>query len=714
MIDSLTATADEPADSEAMSDGELAALCQQFESQSIGEEWDEISSQQEKAINYYYRRPFGDEVDGQSTVVDGTVAIVIDNAMAAILKPFVSADDTVSFSPRGPEDEEQAEQATEYVNYVLNCDNPGFIIMHNWFKDALLTKLGIVKVWWEDTSKVVPEQIIMDAMQLLEAREAEEYGGEQDNGDGTYTVTLNQMQADGRVKIEVIPPEEYKVSPYARTIASATYQAHSPSNVTRSDLIEMGFDPEIVDSLPAFSGEGKEAGREQARYQDERYGSADRQLGTPHKSQEILPIRDEYIRVDYDGDGIAELRRVVRVKDVILLNEEVDDDPFAGLCPVPMPHKIYGLSLADQVTDLQRIQSVLWRQMLDNLYKANNPRPHIPMGSERQDGSTGDSLMDNAPGAAVFEGNVPIRYEAVPFVADKSFAMMEYAESQQEARSGIARSGQGMDTDAIKKSGQITATQAAMMQSGKNARAEMIARIFAETGVSELFRKILKLLVKHQPKERMIRLRNEWVEVDPRMWNPDMDLSINVGLGMGERSEQIAQADSVLQTMAELAQSPFASLTGEQNVYNAIKRKYHAAGIKNVDDYITEPEKDEEGKPVPKEPKPNPEMMKLQAEQQMQQQKLQGEQQMSAAKIEMQQQEAQAKLMLQREQAEAEAQLARDKAQFEATLAEQRMAQELELAERRMAMEERMSERKASMAEKQSLSKNRPGGDLDK
>lgn len=710
MIDDMTAPAVEPAGGEAMSDSELASLCQQFESQAIGEEWDEIAAQQEKAINYYYRRPFGDEVEGQSSVVDGTVAIVVDNAMAAILKPFVSADDTVSFSPRGPEDEEQAEQATEYVNYVLNCDNPGFLIMHNWFKDALLTKLGIVKAWWEDTSSVQPEQIVVDAMQLLEARQSETYGGEVDNGDGTYTVTMNNVVEDGRIKIEVIPPEEYKISPYSRSVATATYQAHIPSNITRSDLVELGFDPEIVDTLPAYSGEGREAGREQARYQDERYGSADRQLGTPHKSQEILPLRDEYIRVDYDGDGIAELRRVVRVQDVILLNEEVEEPPFAVICPVPMPHKIYGLSLADQVTDLQRIQSVLWRQMLDNLYKANNPRPHIPMGSERQDGSTADSLMDNAPGAAVYEGNVPIRYEAVPFVADKSFAMMEYAEAQQEARSGIARAGQGMDAEAIKKSGQMTATQAAMMQSGKNARAEMIARIFAETGVSDLFKLVLKLLVRHQPKARMIRLRNQWVEIDPRMWNPDMDLNINVGLGMGERSEQIAQADSILETMAELVVSPFASMITEENAYNAVKRKFHAAGIKNVDDFITEPK---EGEQRPE--KPDPEMVKAQAEMQMQAAKLEAEQQSAQMKLQLQREEAQAKQQLAREQAEFEAQLAQQKAEAEFALAEAKMQQELLLAGRKMEMEEDLAERKMTMVEKSTevkLSSNRPGGDL--
>ena len=693
MIEQDALTAVDSAAGNAMEESELAALCQQFEAQSVGEEWDEIASQQEKAINYYYRRPFGDEVAGQSQVVDGTVGIVIDNAMAAVLKPFVSAEDTVSFSPRGPEDVEQAEQATEYVNYVINCDNPGFLIFHNWFKDALLTKIGVIKVWWEDTS--YPEEALTDALGVLQAREAPDYYGEQDNGDGTFSVS--RIVADGRVKIEVIPPEEYKISPYARTIKDAVYQCHAPSNVTRSDLLEMGFDPDIVDTLTAYSGEGKEAGREEARYQDERYGAADRQLGTPHRSQEIIPLKDEYIRVDFDGDGIAELRRVMRVGETILLNEEVEEPPFAVLCPVPMPHKVIGLSLADQVVDLQRIASVLWRQMLDNLYKANNPRPHIPMGAERADGSTADSLMDNAPGAAVLEGSVPIRYESVPFVADKSFMMMELLQQQQEERSGISRAGQGLDTNALKKAGQMTSTEVAQIMSGKNARAEMIARIFAETGVSDLFKLVLKLLVRHQPKARMIRLRNQWVEMDPRMWNPEMDLTINVGLGMGERSEQIMQADAILQTMAELAQSPYASLVSAENVYNAVKRKYHAAGIKSVDEYISEPQESQQ------QEQPSPEQMKVEGELQMQAAKLQGEQQMQAAKLDAAREEMLMKQQLAREQAEFEAQLAREKAALEIELAREKMAMEAELARERAVMD---------ASAKVEISKNRPGGDL--
>ena len=276
--------------------------------------------------------------------------------------------------------------------------------------------------------------------------------------------------------------------------------------------------------------------------------------------------------------------------------------------------------------------------------------------------------------------------------------MMEFLQQQQEDRSGISRAGQGLDANSIKKSGQMTATEMSLIASGKNARSEMIARIFAETGVSDLFKIVLKLLNRHQPKARMIRLRNQWVEMDPRMWNPEMDLTINVGLGMGERTEQIMQADAILQTMAELAQSPYASLVSPDNVFNAVKRKYHAAGIKNVDEFLTEPSE------APQEDKPSPEEMKVQAEMQMQ-----------AAKLQAQQQEAQQKQQLAREQAEFEAQLAQQKAEAEFALAERKMAQEMLLAQRKMEMEEDLAERKMSLTERSTeskLSTNRPGGDL--
>lgn len=707
----------QPANDTAMSEDELASLLGQFQAQAVGEEWGEIASQQERALEYYYHRmPDLPAQEGSSGVVADTVQVTIDDAMAEVLKPFVSAEDFATFEPVGPEDEQQAEQATAYVNYVLHCDNAGFIIFHNWFKDALLTKLGIVKVWWKPSNSVKQQRV--DAMGLLGLREHQDYAGEIDHGDGTYSVGMNE--ADGRTVIDCIPPEEFKISPFARSIEEAAYSAHAPSNVTRSDLVEMGYDRDTVYALPAWAGSGTEEGRRNTRYRDENYGGTNRSLGTPHASQEVVAFREEYIRIDFDGDGVAELRKVHRVEDVILLNEAVEDNPFAILCPKPMPHKVYGLSLADDTLELQKIDTVLWRQTLDNLYKSNNPRPVIAEAAERGDGSTLDSLADTAPGAAVYVKIAEmLKYEAVPFTADKSFPMMQLIEQKRAQRTGFSANGNGLDPEAISTSKQMTATQAAQIEDKANGRAEMIARIFAETGVKRLMRLVLRTLVTYQPRERMIRLRNQWVPMDPRGWSPDMDLTVQVGLGMGNRRENIAQAQAGLQVMAEAAMNQTsASLITPENAYNMLKKFFGAIGIKNVDDYVTQPDKDN-----PPQPPPDPAMIKAQADAEAQKAQLQlatekasaelqHKQAESGAKLQMQQQEAALKLQLARDEAEQQASLAQAKARAEFDLAVQQQDFEMQLAERQQAHAETMATRKAEADE--AISKNRPGGDLSK
>ncbi len=720
MADMEAIPGDEP-DGEAMSDDELAALLAAHEVNAVGYYTSDIADEQAESLKYYYGRPFGDEQAGRSQVVDRTVAIVIDNAVAAIMKPFVSSDEAVCFEPVGPEDEEAAEQATEYVNHVFNVDNQGFLLLHNWFKAALLEKLGIVKCWWEDQTHV--SKTTMDGLtaQDIEGLEQdEELTIKQVYQDGEFfSVEVERTEQAGRIRIVTVPSEEFLIASYARDIESAEYVAHKPTNVTRSDLVAMGFDSEVIEGLPAASQDGEES-RTLARYNDENLGLTRNTLGAGNDpSRDVIAILDEYVMVDYDGDGISELRRVIRVDDVILMNIEVDDNPFATLCPVPMQHKVYGLSLADQTRDLQRISSVLWRQTLDNLYLANNPKTEVPAAAERPDGTTMNDLQDTAPGGVV-RTQAPglINAIVIPFVADKSFPMLEYAEQQQEARTGVGRSGQGIDTNTLRKSGQMTATEIAEIASGKNARVEMIARIFAETGVKRLFRQMLKLLIEHQPKARMMRLRNKWVEIDPRKWNAEMDLSISVGLGMGSEVERLAKADSVIQMMAEVVGGPpqFAALIGAEEGYHAIKKKLNAAGIKDVENYIKDPSTQ-----PPQEPQPDPEMQKVQAELQMKQQELEMKAQAQQADMQMKSQEGQLKIELAREEAAAKLELEQAKAQQEAMLAEQKFAFEAQLAERKMELESEMAKEQAArqheIAKKTAdakISQNRSGGDLSK
>ncbi len=709
---------EEAAEGGAMDDSELASLLSQHESRAVGYYTSDIADEQAKAIDYYYGRPFGDERPGRSSVVDRTVAVTIDNALAALLKPFVSAEDVVSFEPRGPEDEEIAEQATEYVNYCFQCDNPGFLILHNWFKDALLSKIGVVKYWWEDKTTQTIEHVQADDVGLIEARNHPDYAGEE-LGDGLHQVAMNRTIPGGNVKVVNIPPEEFLISPLSRSLDEAPYIAHRPSNMTRSDLMEMGFDPDVVESLSAFAQGRNEESRSQSRYQDEEWTSGSRDNPGNDPSRDIIAVLDEYVRVDYDGDGISELRRVIRCEEVILLNEVVEDHPFALLCPIPMPHKVYGLSLADQTMDLERIASVVWRQTLDNLYLSNNPRPIIPDGAVND--NTYDDILDDSPGAAirVKTGGV-LDWAVVPFAADKSYPMLGFIGEQVEARTGVRRGGNGLDRNSLSEGTQMTAMQAAQIEAKENERIEMIARIFAETGVTRLFKGLLGLVSKYQPKERMIRLRNKWVQVDPRGW-PEMDVRISVGLGIGNRGEQIAQAESVLTTMGELQQTPFGYMLKPENVYNAVKRKFQAAGIKNVDDYIGDPSQSE-----PPPPQPNPDMAKVeqagqiaQAQLQLDQQKagaqLQHTQQESELRLQLAREESQAKIQFMREEAAAKLQMQREKNDQEAQLALRQQDAEAALAIRQMelqaAADERNAERQHEVAK---MSTNRTGGDLDK
>jgi hypothetical protein len=479
----------------------------------------------------------------------------------------------------------------------------------------------------------------------------------------------------------------------------------------------MGFDREAVETLAASAHTVIEDSRAMSRYGDEDWSA--QQLTQPgDKSREMVQVNDEYVLADYDGDGISELRHVIRSGTVILFNEEVDEGPFSTLCPVPMPHKIYGMSLADQVIDEQRIATVLWRQTLDNLYLHNNPRLQISEGAERSDGSTYDDISVIAPGAPIRVGTEPLVPFEIPFIADKSYPMLAYVNQQAEMRTGIQKQGQGLDPNVLDTANQITATQAAQMEEAQNNRAELIARIFAETGVKDLYKKILRLLVKHQPRARVIRLRKKWVEMDPRHWNADMDVSISVGLGIGNKAQQIAVADGILQTIAMAMQDPrAATLFPLEKIFNAIKRKFTAAGIKNTDEFIQEPQRDQEGNVVEPETPPDPETQKAQAEMQLSAAKLQGEQQMAQAKLEMQQQEAALKIQLAREEAEAEAMLAREKAMFEAELAREKMQLERELAMQKAEIDREIAARSEQRRDRESdakVSKNREGGDLSK
>lgn len=690
-----------------MDERELLQVCAAEESNAVGY-WDNtLSKDQDKALKYYFGEPFGDEREGFSQVVSQDVAEVIDWRLPSLLRIFASGDMIAEYEPTGIEDEAYAKQATEYANHIFKKDNGGFLVLHDWFKDALLSKVGVVKVWWDESvvkhpketqtglSVVAVDNLLNDEDVTVIGKDTEETADVVAFPDGLiYTIEIQRKETKGRVCIETVPPEEFLISKRARSLSSAAYTAHRTKK-TVSDLIAMGFDRKKVEGLAPAEHDVPED-RERERYKDE--DGVGREGVSIDKMMREVWLLEEYVRTDFDGDGYAELVQVFRVNTTILEHKAVDCHPWATICPYPMPHKFYGQSDAEKVMDLQRIKSALWRQTLDNLYLTNNPSTELPEQAERTDGSTLEALQN-----PVIGGIIPTRQPGmlnpiiVPFAAGHSYQMLEYSNTVREQRTGVSRFNQGLEADTLNK----TATGIGKIMDASKDRTELIARIFAETGVAELFRKILKLTVKYQDRPRTIRLRNEWVEMDPRHWNADMDVTVNVGLGTGNKDQNLIHLENIFQKQVVLHESGKVPIE-YPHVYETVAKMVENMGIPNPERFFPDPTR------VPEqEPQPDPAMVQAQMELQLEQQKAQ-------ADIQIQREKHTAQIELEREKATAQARLAEQKAQFEARLAEQKMVFEQQLAREQMAFQQQMQVQNAAVNAEVKLQKNRPGGDLDK
>jgi predicted GNAT family acetyltransferase len=648
-----------------MDEGTLKGILDAEIDNAIGFIESETTDDRRKALEYYNRYEYGNEVEGRSQIVTGEVAEVVDGALPQLLRIFTQSDEIVRFEPKGPGDEEKAKQATEYVNWVMSRDNDGVLLMHNWFKDALLQKNGIVKVYWDekiDVSKEKYQNLTQDEVTMLlndpevevvnqKTTEVAPAGidpmGMPIPAVYSYDVKLKKTKKTGKVIVENVPPEEFLISKKARTIADAPFVAHRKL-ATRSELIAMGYEKDIVDNLPTYAD---------LTYNQENVARFDQgeqpsdQASLDFSMQEIEVI-ESYIKVDFDGDGIAELRKVTYAGSDILDNEEVDFVPFCSICPIPMPHKFFGHSLADRAVDIQLIKSTVTRQILDNLYMTNSPRMGVVEGQVNLD----DLLTVTANGIVRMKNTQAIIPLTVPPTANQSFPLLEYLDSVQAKRTGVSDQMNGLNPDVLQNS---TATAVAMMQNSAAGKVELIARVFAETGVKDLFQKILQLLCKYQDKERIVRLRGKYVSTDPREWTNGFDISINVGLGTGNKQEQMAMIAMVLGKQEEILKTvginnPLVSLT---NYRQTLGRFIEAAGFKDSNEFFLEISPEQE------------QQMAQQNQQQGQQQDPAMEAYVAQMQAKMEADNAKAQNDIQISQVKAEAQIALKQQEFEMTMA---------------------------------------------
>ena len=664
-----------------MQQNELKSILQAEIDDAIGYIETETVDQRKQALEAYLRQPYGNEVEGKSQIVTGEVAEAIDGALPSLVRIFTGSENIVVFEPQGPQDEASAKQATDYCNWVFQRDNAGVAILHDWFKDALMQKNGIVKAYWEDKEDLTKERyfdLSDDELAMLMSDESMEIV-EQDTTDfpifdpmgqpvvdpmgmpvmgSTHNVVVQKRKKSGKVTIENVPPEEFLISKEARTIADSPFVAHRQM-LTRSDLIAMGFNKKQVEGLQMDDALAYTPERV-ARYSA---GEQPYQVQTDDPSMQEIEVFECYVKTDMNGKGIATLTQVFYASNEILQDtngkemvEEVDYVPFHSICPIPIPHKFFGNSLADRTTDLQLIKTTITRQMLDNLYLTNNARVVAVEGQVNLD----DLLTSTAGGVIRAKSQGAVQQLVVQNVANQAFPMLQYLDTVQSKRTGVSDASQGLDPSILQN---VTAAAIASMQQAGAGKIELMARIFAETGVKSLFQGILHLLCKYQDKARMVRMRGEFVEFDPRTWANQYDVSINVGLGAGNRQEQMAMLSMVLAKQEQLIAQygPANPYVSPAQYRTTLGRMVEIAGFKDSSEFykpIT-PEQDQAlSNPPPQQPQMPPEVQAIMARTQAE---IQANQAKAQADIQLKQQQQQIDMQMAQEKAGLEMQLMREK-----------------------------------------------------
>jgi len=625
---------------EKLTEEELVTRIRGEITDSLGYMGDTISQQREKAMSYYYGQPFGNEVEGRSQFVDSTVQDTIEWIKPSLMRVFASGDQMVKFSPHGPEDVKMAEQATDYVNYVFTKDNPGWEILYSWFTDALLSKNGIVKVWWDEyeewnreeyrgLNEMEFEALLSDpSVEVLEHSEYEDvqYAAEQVEqapmggvdeqmqvaGTMLHDVVIQRKDYGGKVKIENVPPSEFLISRESKNIQDARFVCHRVMK-TLSELREMYPDKDLeVEDLRGadqdmadFSTERLErfSFDKSAEYWD---GWGDDTYG--EDGLRTYWLHESFLRTDYDGDGITELRKVCTVGDTVLQNDEIDSIPFVSITPIKIPHKFFGLSIADLVMDLQLMKSTLMRNLMDNMYNQNFGRYAVLEGQANL-----DDLLTQRPGGVVrVKSPNAVMPLSTPALEPYSFQMLEYLDGVRESRAGVSRMSQGMNENALTSHTTATAVNAVM--SAAQSRVELVARNFAETGVKDLMITIYELLHKNQDKKRVVMLRNEWVPVRPDVWRDKYDCTVSVALGSGNKDQQMMHLSQMLQFAGEAMKGGL-PIVNAQNMYNLGATLIKAMGFQNVDDYLTNPSMMGPQQPKPPSPEQQIEQQELQLKQ---------------------------------------------------------------------------------------------------
>lgn len=734
-----------------MTEEDLVRILRQEDADASSYHESELAKAQEEGLKRYFGEKYGSEKEGRSKVVSHDIEDDVNSIMPDLMRCFTSAADLVSVEASNPDDDKpyvmgvnpqdgspifskksRVDMQAAYGTQVFFKDNRGKENIYDFAFDGLVQRVGIMQVSWEDPEPCPPKLIEgVGPEQIQRYTDDPEYeiieqNEEQGPQGPVFTLKVVRKPKMGRVHIEAVPPEEFAIHKTARNIATAKYHRRKRTAYL-AELVRNYPDKaeELRELKASISGENTlyDDGRKQARHPDD---SVDNMPNVTDEGRREVIQNDEYIRIDFDGDGTVELRFVRRVGTVVLENFAVESSDYVIWSPYRISHRAIGRSIPDLLDDIQRIRTEITRSYLDSLQQTLSPRTYANTQALDQDGI--DAIAENE-----LTGVVPVRGDprtavletVTPDISGPALNALEYFDQRKQEASGNTKHKQGMDPASLNK----TATGIELLQAAARTRIELIAT-WLGLGLEDVFKRMFQLLAAHQDKPRQVKLFGEWCEIDPRTWSDDAAVAVNVGEAGVSKHQRLGNLSLIAakQEQVLLQAGPGNPLVSLQHYRNTLANMANAMGFRDAGLFFGE---------VPEnyapEPQPDPKVVEAQMKNQLETAKAENDAKLAQQKMTFDQQMAAQKIASERElaafKAQSEQQIAQIRIAMEERIAMIRMDMEMRIENRRLDAETAQAERdsqrqaqvgviaakeKAKANGKTSIKKNRPGGDLAK
>jgi hypothetical protein len=587
----LVALLDEAQDDAAQYNGEFSKLNTIYLSAYMGEKTGEFAA-----------------VENQSSVVSTDIADVVEADMPSLARIFLGSGDVVTFQPNTENEAEikEAEEKTKYVNWIVRNQPESFKVIHDWLKDAEIQKNGVVKYFIEEQKEVEEveyENVDVEEVQAIveslkgakvdkvkvEVSEQNENGSTSEAGLATFDVKFRVTTEKQKVCIINIPTESFLITRNARSIEDAEMVGDRVRK-TRGELLSEGFDRELINQLSTVEEEDRRTSNiESVRNRDQ--GGANYDTHINNWASQFVEIADLYVKVDFDGDGIAERRHVMISGNKVLINEYFNHTPYASLSAVLMPHKAIGRSRAEITYPYQLQKTALQRGVNDNIYMVNHPRNVVHNDVDLDDMLTvrqnGIIRMDEdsqiLPAQAVF----PL---VVPYIGQQALQVIQYVDTTRAAATGSLLANQGLDADDLNEE---TATKTLDTRDSSNAKIELIARNYGETGFRKLYEGIAWIVSRYQNTEQEFRVLGKALTVNPKGWKYNHHVQSNVGLGAGDNEKSLQSLQGIYSIQQSLIQQG-STLADEKKGYNTLSRMVEGIGFPRVNEFFNDPDEPSE------------------------------------------------------------------------------------------------------------------------